>query len=115
MTAATVETTDQDERAVEEVHCIECGVPMSSIPGWYAGVRVKFSCDACRQRRPTLTAPVPVALDADLKDGGLAAVSDVLADPDGEEEGDGEVEVDADLATVVDDTEVEEAEAADAA
>lgn len=40
----------RDERIVEEVHCIECNVPIPSLPGWYATVNVRFTCDSCRQK-----------------------------------------------------------------
>jgi len=64
MTTATA-PIEQDERAVEEAHCAECGVPISAIPSWYANVAVRFSCDNCRQKSPRLAAaPVP-SLDAD--------------------------------------------------
>lgn len=58
---STPVVVDPDERAVEEVHCSECGVPISAIPAWYANVAVKFTCDQCRQKSPKLTAGLPVA------------------------------------------------------
>ena len=57
--AASGATDEPEELAVEEVHCSECNAPMSAIPSWYANVRVKFACDACRQKSPRLTAAVP--------------------------------------------------------
>ncbi|HEX5323209.1 MAG TPA: hypothetical protein VFW40_05435 [Capsulimonadaceae bacterium] len=36
----------------EVVHCAECGKPIKSVPSWLAGVEVKFSCEACRQKHP---------------------------------------------------------------
>ena len=36
----------------EVVHCAECGKPIKSVPSWLAGVDVKFSCEACRQKHP---------------------------------------------------------------
>ena len=36
----------------EVVHCVECGKPIKSVPTWLAGVDVKFSCEACRQKHP---------------------------------------------------------------
>lgn len=77
------------ERNVEEVHCAECGVPMSSIPNWYANVKVRFTCDACRQKSPRLNAlPTldtavrrPSALGEDA-DGALEEVeAELEADP----------------------------------
>lgn len=55
-TTGAATTAEPPERVVEEVHCVDCGAPMSSIPGWYAAVAVKFSCDACRQKSPRLAA-----------------------------------------------------------
>ncbi|HVK02507.1 MAG TPA: hypothetical protein VM490_03480 [Armatimonadaceae bacterium] len=69
---------EQDERVVEEVHCAECGVPMTAIPNWYATVRVKFTCDTCRQKSPRMNAAAPAAeveanresaVDTDLEEG----------------------------------------------
>ena len=54
-------TLEQDERVVEEVHCVECGAPISAIPSWYANVNVKFSCDNCRQKSPRLTPALATA------------------------------------------------------
>lgn len=64
--AASTAIEEPDELAVEEVHCTECNAPMSAIPSWYANVRVKFACDACRQKSPRLTAAVP-ALDGAVR------------------------------------------------
>jgi hypothetical protein len=50
MTVPATTREIQDERIVEEVHCTECNVPIPSIPGWYASVNVRFTCDACRQK-----------------------------------------------------------------
>lgn len=36
----------------EVVHCAECGKPIKSVPSWLAGVDVKFTCEACRQKHP---------------------------------------------------------------
>ena len=56
---------DPMEQAVEEAHCGECNTPMPSIPGWYAQVRVKFTCDNCRQKSPRMSAlPALDALEA---------------------------------------------------
>jgi hypothetical protein len=56
--------TDPDERIVEEVHCSECDVPISAIPGWYAGVNVRFTCDACRQKSPKIAAAPAAEVEA---------------------------------------------------
>ena len=73
---------DLDERPVAEVRCIYTGVPITSIPAWYAGVKVKFFSDA--SRKGTVSAVSPAELEA----GRLI--------PDGETEEDG-ADLDADL------------------
>lgn len=47
----------------EVVHCAECGKPIKSVPSWLAGVKVNFTCEACRQKhpRPFLGADAAVA------------------------------------------------------
>ncbi|MBC8137270.1 MAG: hypothetical protein H8F28_15430 [Fibrella sp.] len=40
---------EEDERPVEEVRCIYNGTPISTIPSWYAGVKVKFFSEASRK------------------------------------------------------------------
>jgi len=98
-TAATVLNTgavDPDERIVEEVHCIECGVPISAIPSWYANVNVKFTCDTCRQKSPRLGQPAPAS----------------LADGDSPR-GDGALGVDIDPDLAVDDVDVDDTESDD--
>jgi Zn finger protein HypA/HybF involved in hydrogenase expression len=88
---------EPDELAVEEVHCSDCGVPMSAIPGWYAKVNVRFTCDNCRSKSPRLAAGAPDApagvsgVDLDLE----AANEDTDAD-------------DADLELEEDDADMEE-------
>jgi hypothetical protein len=80
MSSATLNTSgvDPDERIVEEVHCVECGVPISAIPSWYANVNVRFTCDTCRQKSPRLGQPAP----ASLTDGEGARSSDIDLDPE---------------------------------
>ncbi|MBC8102773.1 MAG: hypothetical protein H7Z41_09325 [Cytophagales bacterium] len=92
---ASVLTTggvDPDERIVEEVHCIECGVPISAIPSWYANVNVRFTCDTCRQKSPRLGQPV------------------AAADSDGPRSTDGAIGLDADPDLAIDDAEIDDAE-----
>lgn len=92
MTTASAAADEMDEVAVEEVHCSECNAPMPAIPNWYANVRVRFACDACRQKSPRLTAAVPPlegiaqtepasALDDDAE----AATDDIDADAEAED------------------------------
>lgn len=63
---ALAANVEPDERVVEEVHCSECGLPIPTIPNWYANVHVKFTCDLCRQKSPRLAASV-VAADSDTR------------------------------------------------
>jgi len=51
MPSATTATPaiEQDERPVEEVRCSESGVPLPSIPAWYATVDVKFVSNSVRK------------------------------------------------------------------
>jgi hypothetical protein len=99
---------EPDERIVEEVHCSECGVPIPAIPGWYAAVNVRFTCDTCRQKSPKLAAPVPAAVvdtpRAALVDGdgeNEPALDDIdvedlgLEDADADADAEAEVEPDA--------------------
>lgn len=52
---------EQDEQVVTEVHCAESGLPIPSIPAWYATVNVKFVSEAYRQKSPRAAAPVDYA------------------------------------------------------
>ncbi len=86
---------EDDERPVEEVRCIKTGVPITTIPAWYANVKVKFFSEA--SRKATADA---IALE-ELEAGRLRdAVSD-------DEDTDGD-DLDADLE--LDDDAEEEAE-----
>ena len=75
---------DPDEKVVEEVHCVDCGAPIPAIPAWYAQVRVRFTCDTCRQKSPRLSAlpttltPERVVAGADDVEPGL---DEVVLDP----------------------------------
>jgi hypothetical protein len=41
-----------EDTSLSEVSCFECGKPISSIPPWLAGAKVKFQCEECRQKHP---------------------------------------------------------------
>lgn len=88
-------TEEVIEEDVQEVRCAVTGVPLPSIPAWYAGVRVKFISDAVRQRsaRTNETATSPSS-SADTDEG--APRPSLLA---GEDEG-------ADT-TLLEDTDIE--------
>lgn len=82
------------ERDVQEVRCAETGVPLPSIPSWYAKVRVKFISDAVRQRS-SRTPESAAATAAPRRAAPVAdADAEALEDPDLEvaEEAEGEVE-----------------------
>ena len=111
MSTATANlAVDPDEKHVEEAHCSECNKPIAAIPNWYAQVRVKFTCDACRQKSPRLaTAPpafaaggpaVAVAAPVIVGDPDAALDPDAL-DPDAEADPDEDVEAEADEADEV--------------
>jgi hypothetical protein len=87
MRSTIAASVDQDERVVEDVHCSECGLPISTIPNWYASVNVKFTCDSCRQKAPRLGTPIAVESDRSAED----ADSDPALD---EEDSDEEIEID---------------------
>ena len=80
---------DPDERIVEEVHCIYTGVPISSIPSWYANVNVRFFSEAAKPKSPAL-APAPIEVP-------------VAATEDGDES-------EAPLEDDIDDLEIDEAD-----
>lgn len=42
----------------ETVYCSECEKPVKAVPAWLAGVKVRFSCESCRQKHPKAYAPV---------------------------------------------------------
>ena len=77
-----------EDTSISEVSCFECGKPISSIPPWLAGAKVKFQCEECRQKHPR----VPGMADLEPRRG--------AADVDKIDE----------LADVVDEVEEEEAE-----
>lgn len=86
---------DDDERPVEEVRCTYTGVPITTIPAWYAGVKVKFFSEA--SRKATAAAISLAELEAGrLRDGGT-----------GETEDEDGADLDADL-ELEDDIEIED-------
>lgn len=54
MTMPVQATVEPDEAPVEEVRCAETGVPISSIPSWYANVNVKFISQQAAKKHGTL-------------------------------------------------------------
>jgi len=58
-----------EDTSLHEVSCFECGKPISSIPPWLAGAKVKFQCEECRQKHPR----VPGMADLEPRRGGADA------------------------------------------
>lgn len=93
--ASSALTIDPDERHVEEVHCSECNVPIPALPNWYATIKVKFTCDACRQKSSRASTAAAAALAEAKTQTGLSASGEdadleaAIDDPDA----DGELEI----------------------
>lgn len=45
------------ETPLTQVRCSDCDKPISSIPNWLSGAKVKFQCEECRQRHPRPIGP----------------------------------------------------------
>ena len=58
-----------DDLTLSEVSCSECRKPISIIPTWLAGAKVKFQCEECRQKHPR----IPGMADIDPRRGLHAA------------------------------------------
>ena len=50
MSKETVDLLDADEQEVREVRCSVTGIPIPSIPNWYAHVNVNFVSDHARSK-----------------------------------------------------------------
>lgn len=50
MSNQTVDLLDADEQEVKEVRCSVTGIPISTIPSWYAQVNVNFVSDHARSK-----------------------------------------------------------------
>lgn len=85
------------EEDVREVRCAVTGVPLPSIPAWYAGTRVKFISDAVRQRS-TRSSDIAAPAAADPVDEspsrGLLVEEEEATDTTLLEEGEDEAEAD---------------------
>lgn len=88
MVEMTMPSVEEDERPVEEVRCTYTGIPITSIPAWYAGVKVKFFSEA--SRKATAAA---IALE-ELEAGRLR---DSLSDDDDAETDDDDLDADLEL------------------
>lgn len=61
-----------EDTTLHEVACYECSKPISSIPAWMAGAKVKFQCEECRQKHPR----VPGMMDIEPRRG-IGAVDEL--------------------------------------
>jgi hypothetical protein len=50
MNNQTVDVLDADEQEVKEVRCSVTGIPITTIPNWYAQVNVNFVSDHARSK-----------------------------------------------------------------
>ncbi|MCX6365232.1 MAG: hypothetical protein NTX57_00765 [Armatimonadetes bacterium] len=56
MSKETVDLLEADEHEVKEVRCSSTGIPIPSIPNWYAQVNVNFVSDHARSKSSTAAA-----------------------------------------------------------
>ena len=66
MPKETIET-EADEKEVQEVRCNLTGVPIPSVPNWYASVRVKFVSDHARLKSGALLR-APEVVEPEVED-----------------------------------------------
>ena len=91
----TLSAVDDNERPVEEVRCTYTGVPIPTIPSWYAGVKVKFFSEASRKTASTISL-------AELEAGRLRG------DGDGDDDDTSDLDADLELDDVDADLEIED-------
>ncbi|HEY3329937.1 MAG TPA: hypothetical protein VGK19_07960 [Capsulimonadaceae bacterium] len=61
----------------EVVFCNDCQKPIKAVPAWLSDVKVRFTCETCRQKHPKALAGYDTALQARVsKD------DDAVDDPD---------------------------------
>jgi hypothetical protein len=70
----------------EVVYCSECQKPVKSVPSWLSDVKVRFTCESCRQKHPKAAA----GYDADIalraaRDEDVIEDADILVVADDEE------------------------------
>lgn len=79
--------TSLEDTSLTEVHCFECGKPISSIPPWLAGAKVKFQCEECRQKHPRVPGMAELEPRRGLNDADeLGDLAEVAEDSDEETE-----------------------------
>jgi hypothetical protein len=64
----TIDLIDVDEQEVKEVRCSTTGIPISTIPNWYAQVNVKFVSDHARSKSSAAAAQANYLRLAELND-----------------------------------------------
>ena len=65
---ATIDVIDIDEQEVKEVRCSTTGIPIPTIPNWYAQVNVKFVSDHARSKSSAAAAQANYLRLAELND-----------------------------------------------
>ncbi|WP_309693820.1 hypothetical protein [Armatimonas sp.] len=68
MSNQTVDLLDADEQEVKEVRCSVTGIPISTIPNWYAQVNVNFVSDHARSKSSAAAAQANYLRLAELSD-----------------------------------------------
>ena len=79
-----------EDTTLSEVTCFECGKPISSVPPWLAGAKVKFQCEECRQKHPRVPGMADLEPRRGLSDvdelGELGEIAEEVADEDLDDE-----------------------------
>lgn len=68
MSNQTVDQLDADELEVKEVRCSVTGIPISTIPNWYAHVNVNFVSDHARSKSGAAARDRYLPIDVDSGD-----------------------------------------------
>ena len=67
MNKETVDLLEADEHEVKEVRCSVTGIPISTIPNWYANVNVNFVSDHARSKSSAAAAQANLLRLAELE------------------------------------------------
>ena len=68
MSNQPVDLLDADEHEVKEVRCSVTGIPISTIPNWYAHVNVNFVSDHARSKSSAAAAQANLLRLAELEE-----------------------------------------------
>jgi hypothetical protein len=97
---STTPTLEENEVAIEEVRCSVTGMPIPSIPPWYANVKVNFVSEQGRKKNATEHGlPVDIVIETDPEstlDRPVIDYEDIEMEDDVEMEDLGVMEGDAD-------------------